>query len=72
MNKAVFVETIYHDFQMAGIGFVCTSKRKAVKFLREIKAEQTCVNGYSEDELWIVYEINGTVVQINFQETALL
>ena len=72
MRKAVYVETIYHDFQMAGIGSVCTSKKKAINFLREIKAEQDSVNGYSEDELWIVYEINNTVVQINFQETELL
>lgn len=72
MSKIIYVEQILHNFRLEGIGNAFTSKKKAVNFLREIKAEHTSVNGYSEDELWIVYEINGTVVQINFQETELL
>lgn len=72
MSKTIYVEQILHNFQLAGIGNAFTSKKKAINFLREIKAERDSVNGYSEDELWIVYEINNTVVQINFQETELL
>lgn len=72
MSKTIYVEQILHNFRLEGIGNAFTSKKKAINFLREIKADQKTVNGYSEDELWIVYEINGTVVQINFQETELL
>lgn len=68
MNKTVYVETIFHDFKMAGIGSVCTSKKKAINFLRQIKAEQF-VKEYSEDDLYVVYRLNGITVQIAFQES---
>ena len=72
MSKTIYVEQILHNYQLAGTGIAFTSKKKAADHLRAIKSEQRNVRGFSAEELWIVYEISNTVVQINFQETELL
>ena len=72
MAKTIYVEQILHDFQLSGVGCAYTSKKKAAEHIRKIKSEQSIIRGFSIEDLWIVYEINNTVIQINFQETDLL
>lgn len=71
--KTIYVENILHDYKLEGIGYAFTSKKKALAFLLELKEEQGYnVRGFSAENLWIVYDSNGTTVQVNFQETNLL
>lgn len=57
----IYIEKIYHNAEMTGIGSIFRTKEQAVDFLRRVKKELTEQGGckiihYCEKELRIIYK----------------
>lgn len=68
--KQVFIEEIYQDCKLAGVGFVFSSRKKAVAHCKEIAKEQG-VEMYEDDygNFGVLYRINGTRMHVSMRES---
>lgn len=70
--KQVFIEEIYQDCKLAGVGFVFSSRKKAVAHCKEVAQEQG-VQMYEDDcgNFGVLYRANGVRVHISMRESFL-
>ena len=70
--KQIFIEEIYHDCQLAGVGFAFSSRKKAVNFCKELAQEQG-VQMYEDDcgNFGVLYRSNGVRVHVSMRESFL-
>lgn len=70
--KQVFIEEIYHDCKLQTVGFVFSSRKKAVAHCKEIAQEQG-VQMYEDDfgNFGVLYRANGVRVNISMRESFL-
>ena len=68
--KQVFIEEIYQDCKLAGVGFVFSSRKKAVAHCKEVAKEQG-VQMYEDDygNFGVLYTTNGTRVNVSIRES---
>lgn len=72
--KQIYVETFFHDTQMAGVGRSFSSRKKAVAYIAELAEERD--GEISEDGLAVTYYCcfpsHTTEVTIRMEESELL